>query len=104
MCCNFVCFRACDRVMDVMHAMRVMRVLLHMTALMLFHRKTDRRCENRNFKPVPKSAACKDYQEIKIQEHVHKLGMGSIPRSMLLILQDDLVDKVAHQSLRTYFF
>ena len=60
------------------------------------YRKSDRRCENRNFKPVPKSAACKDYQEIKIQEHVHKLGMGSIPRSMLLILQDDLVDKVNH--------
>jgi DNA replicative helicase MCM subunit Mcm2 (Cdc46/Mcm family) len=61
-------------------------------------RKSDKRCDNRNFKPVPKSAACKDYQEIKIQEHVHKLGMGSIPRAMLLILQDDLVDKVGHAS------
>ncbi|XP_058612803.1 DNA helicase MCM9 isoform X1 [Onychostoma macrolepis] len=37
-------------------------------------------------------AACKDYQEIKIQEQVQKLSVGSIPRSMLIILEDDLVD------------
>uniref|UniRef100_A0A8C2FFI7 DNA helicase MCM9 n=1 Tax=Cyprinus carpio TaxID=7962 RepID=A0A8C2FFI7_CYPCA len=36
--------------------------------------------------------ACKDYQEIKIQEQVQKLSVGSIPRSMLIILEDDLVD------------
>ncbi|XP_026857465.2 DNA helicase MCM9 [Electrophorus electricus] len=38
------------------------------------------------------SAACKDYQEIKIQEQVQRLSVGSIPRSMLVILEDDLVD------------
>ncbi|XP_026060609.1 DNA helicase MCM9 isoform X1 [Carassius auratus] len=37
-------------------------------------------------------AACKDYQEIKIQEQVQKLSVGSIPRSMLIVLEDDLVD------------
>ncbi|XP_017548008.1 DNA helicase MCM9 isoform X1 [Pygocentrus nattereri] len=37
-------------------------------------------------------AACKDYQEIKIQEQVQRLSVGSIPRSMLVILEDDLVD------------
>lgn len=37
-------------------------------------------------------ATCKDYQEIKIQEQVQKLSVGSIPRSMLIILEDDLVD------------
>uniref|UniRef100_A0A671MGL5 DNA helicase MCM9 n=1 Tax=Sinocyclocheilus anshuiensis TaxID=1608454 RepID=A0A671MGL5_9TELE len=37
--------------------------------------------------------ACKDYQEIKIQEQVQKLSVGSIPRSMLIILEDDLVDR-----------
>nr|XP_055042801.1 DNA helicase MCM9 [Misgurnus anguillicaudatus] len=37
-------------------------------------------------------AACKDYQEIKIQEQVQRLSVGSIPRSMLIILEDDLVD------------
>uniref|UniRef100_A0A8C1GBI6 DNA helicase MCM9 n=1 Tax=Cyprinus carpio TaxID=7962 RepID=A0A8C1GBI6_CYPCA len=36
--------------------------------------------------------ACKDYQEIKIQEQVQKLSVGSIPRSMLIILEDNLVD------------
>ena len=38
----------------------------------------------------PKS--CKDYQEIKIQEQVQKLAVGTIPRSMWVILEDDLVD------------
>ena len=35
---------------------------------------------------------CKDYQEIKIQEQVRKLSMGTIPRSITVILEDDLVD------------
>ncbi|XP_063969321.1 DNA helicase MCM9-like isoform X1 [Lytechinus pictus] len=39
---------------------------------------------------VPSS--CRDYQEIKIQEQVHKLTMGTIPRSMWVVLEDDLVD------------
>ncbi|XP_056873809.1 DNA helicase MCM9 isoform X2 [Takifugu flavidus] len=37
-------------------------------------------------------AACKDYQEIKIQEQVQRLSMGNIPRSMVVALEDDLVD------------
>ncbi|XP_055362212.1 DNA helicase MCM9 isoform X2 [Betta splendens] len=37
-------------------------------------------------------AACKDYQEIKIQEQVQRLSVGSIPRSMVVALEDDLVD------------
>lgn len=36
--------------------------------------------------------ACRDYQEIKIQEQVQKLSVGSIPRSLVVILEDDLVD------------
>ncbi|XP_057315035.1 DNA helicase MCM9-like [Hydractinia symbiolongicarpus] len=35
---------------------------------------------------------CKDYQEVKIQEQVQKLDVGNIPRSMWVILEDDLVD------------
>ena len=31
---------------------------------------------------------------MRIQEQVHRLKTGSIPRSITLILQDDLVDKV----------
>ncbi|XP_077443954.1 DNA helicase MCM9 isoform X1 [Stigmatopora argus] len=37
-------------------------------------------------------AACKDYQEIKVQEQVQRLSVGSIPRSMVVVLEDDLVD------------
>uniref|UniRef100_A0A3Q2XK49 DNA helicase MCM9 n=1 Tax=Hippocampus comes TaxID=109280 RepID=A0A3Q2XK49_HIPCM len=36
--------------------------------------------------------ACRDYQEIKIQEQVQRLSVGSIPRSMVVVLEDDLVD------------
>ncbi|XP_028364199.1 DNA helicase MCM9 isoform X1 [Phyllostomus discolor] len=35
---------------------------------------------------------CRDYQEIKIQEQVQRLSVGSIPRSMKVILENDLVD------------
>ena len=31
-------------------------------------------------------------QEIKIQEQVQKLAVGTIPRSMWVVLEDDLVD------------
>uniref|UniRef100_A0A672ZCG6 DNA helicase MCM9 n=1 Tax=Sphaeramia orbicularis TaxID=375764 RepID=A0A672ZCG6_9TELE len=37
-------------------------------------------------------AACRDYQEVKIQEQVQRLSVGSIPRSMVVVLEDDLVD------------
>ncbi|XP_074471548.1 DNA helicase MCM9 isoform X1 [Sebastes fasciatus] len=37
-------------------------------------------------------ASCRDYQEIKIQEQVQRLSVGSIPRSMVVVLEDDLVD------------
>ncbi|KAF2902861.1 hypothetical protein ILUMI_03319 [Ignelater luminosus] len=35
---------------------------------------------------------CKDYQEIKIQEQPSKLGVGTMPNSMWVTLEDDLVD------------
>ncbi|XP_001379759.3 DNA helicase MCM9 [Monodelphis domestica] len=38
------------------------------------------------------STHCRDYQEIKIQEQVQRLSVGSIPRSMKVVLEDDLVD------------
>ncbi|KAM9016691.1 DNA helicase MCM9 isoform 4-T6 [Ara ararauna] len=37
-------------------------------------------------------ACCRDYQEIKIQEQVQRLSVGSIPRCMVVALEDDLVD------------
>ncbi|KJE96086.1 mini-chromosome maintenance deficient 9 [Capsaspora owczarzaki ATCC 30864] len=38
------------------------------------------------------SQFCRDHQEIKIQEQVQRLAIGTIPRSMTCILENDLVD------------
>jgi DNA helicase MCM9 len=35
---------------------------------------------------------CKDYQEIRVQEQVSKLQIGNVPRSITVILEDDLID------------
>ncbi|GMF13269.1 unnamed protein product [Phytophthora lilii] len=40
------------------------------------------------------SSVVSDHQVIKIQEQASKLGVGSIPRSILVVLEDDLVDTV----------
>lgn len=37
--------------------------------------------------------ACRDYQEIKVQEDVSKLNMGHMPRAVTVVLEDDLVDQ-----------
>jgi DNA helicase MCM9 len=34
----------------------------------------------------------RDYQEVKVQEQVQKLEVGKIPRSMWVVLRDDIVD------------
>ncbi|KAG2298076.1 hypothetical protein Bca52824_034548 [Brassica carinata] len=51
-------------------------------------------CEGRNFDPVDDTVTRHDYQEIKIQENTQVLGVGVIPRSILVVLKDDLVDNV----------
>ncbi|KAK9130119.1 hypothetical protein Sjap_010606 [Stephania japonica] len=51
-------------------------------------------CEGTNFQFVEESIVCHDYQEIKIQESAQVLGVGSIPRSIPIVLMDDLVDLV----------
>ncbi|KAJ1332903.1 hypothetical protein BSLG_008530 [Batrachochytrium salamandrivorans] len=55
-------------------------------------------CAGTKFAEIPNDAThlstvCKDYQEIKVQEQVTKLAMGTIPRSIVVILEDDLVDE-----------
>ena len=50
-------------------------------------------CTGNKFEPVDGTEVCRDYQEVRIQEQVHRLTVGSIPRSITLILQDDLVDR-----------
>ncbi|KAK2562140.1 DNA helicase MCM9 [Acropora cervicornis] len=53
-------------------------------------------CKSNKFTCLSESASepksCRDYQEIKIQEQVQKLAVGTIPRSMWVILEEDLVD------------
>ncbi|GMP38943.1 hypothetical protein CsSME_00009991 [Camellia sinensis var. sinensis] len=51
-------------------------------------------CESISFQFVEGSTICHDYQEIKIQESTQVLGVGAIPRSIPVILMDDLVDIV----------
>ncbi|KAF6204872.1 hypothetical protein GE061_019036 [Apolygus lucorum] len=49
-------------------------------------------CKSANLVSVSSPDDFKDYQELKIQEQVGKLDMGSIPKSMLVTVEDDLVD------------
>lgn len=51
-------------------------------------------CESTNFQLLEDIMVCRDYQEIKIQESTQVLGIGAIPRSIPVILMDDLVDMV----------
>ncbi|KAK7302544.1 hypothetical protein RJT34_13436 [Clitoria ternatea] len=51
-------------------------------------------CGGTKFHYVENTIVCHDYQEIKIQESTQVLGVGAIPRSILVILKDDLVDVV----------
>ncbi|KAL0384438.1 UNVERIFIED_CONTAM: putative DNA helicase MCM9 [Sesamum radiatum] len=51
-------------------------------------------CESTRFQIVEDQKICHDYQEIKIQESTQLLGVGAIPRSIPVILKDDLVDIV----------
>jgi DNA helicase MCM9 len=49
-------------------------------------------CTSQAFTQI--GSECRDYQEIRIQEQVSKLTMGSMPRSMPVVLENDLVDAV----------
>lgn len=49
-------------------------------------------CKSSIFNYVEGSHVCRDYQELRVQEQVQKLTIGSIPRSMMVVVQDDLVD------------
>lgn len=58
------------------------------------HCPNPEKCNGTNFTPIEKvdHKNYKDFQEIKIQEQVSKLHVGSMPRSMWVTLEDDLVD------------
>ena len=50
------------------------------------------RCKSTKFAAEISNNVTTDYQEVKIQESVTRLGVGSIPRSLTLILEHDLVN------------
>lgn len=53
-----------------------------------------KKCHNKNFKPNGKVDAFNfiDYQEVKVQEHFGKSKIGTVPRTILVTLEGDLVD------------
>ncbi|KNC49580.1 DNA replication licensing factor MCM9 [Thecamonas trahens ATCC 50062] len=55
-------------------------------------RCTNTDCASTSFTLFSELGLCRDYQEIKLQEKMTSLAVGKIPRSLVVILQDDLVD------------
>jgi DNA helicase MCM9 len=51
------------------------------------------KCNSSNLREIEGSRVCADYQEIKVQDPIERLPLGSVPRSIVVILQADLVDK-----------
>lgn len=51
------------------------------------------KCNSVNLREIEGSRVCVDYQEIKVQDHVERLGLGSVPRSIVVLLKADLVDR-----------
>mmetsp|Transcript_14021 Transcript_14021/g.33912 ORF Transcript_14021/g.33912 Transcript_14021/m.33912 type:complete len:887 (+) Transcript_14021:80-2740(+) len=54
--------------------------------------ESGQRCKGTNFQHQKDESIHTDYQEIKIQEAASKIGIGHIPRSLMIKLQHDLVD------------
>jgi DNA helicase MCM9 len=54
--------------------------------------RREKECPSQSFRPVVGTEVFADYQEIRIQEKLQSLNAGSMPRTLLVILEDDLVD------------
>lgn len=52
-----------------------------------------KRCQGTNLQLEKNGSVHTDYQEVKIQEAASRIGIGSMPRSLLIKLQHDLVDR-----------
>lgn len=49
-------------------------------------------CKNTKYRLAPSVLIHTNYQEIKIQENAKALAVGNVPRSICVLLQDDLAD------------
>jgi DNA helicase MCM9 len=52
------------------------------------------KCQSANLREVEGSKVRVDYQEIRVQDQIERVTLGSVPRSMTAVLRADLVDKV----------
>jgi DNA helicase MCM9 len=52
-----------------------------------------KQCQSTNLRELEGYRVCVDYQELKIQDSFERVSLGSIPRSIVVILEADLVDK-----------
>ena len=50
------------------------------------------KCKSTNLIEIEGSSVCVDYQEIKIQDQMERMALGCSPRSMILVMEADLVD------------
>jgi DNA helicase MCM9 len=53
----------------------------------------NKKCSSTSIREVEGSRVCVDYQEIKVQDSFERVPLGAIPRSIIVILEGDLVDK-----------
>ncbi|KAK2945453.1 putative DNA helicase MCM9 [Blattamonas nauphoetae] len=49
-------------------------------------------CNSTRFQQVESETKFRNYQEIKIQEQIQRLGIGSVPRCFQVVLEDDLAE------------
>ncbi|CAD7698233.1 unnamed protein product, partial [Ostreobium quekettii] len=52
----------------------------------------DRPCGCSTFKHLEEVQVLTNYQEVRVQEKMHCLAMGTLPRSTIVVLRDDLAD------------
>ena len=53
----------------------------------------NKKCHSTNLRELEGYRVCVDYQELKIQDSFERVSLGSIPRSIAVILEANLVDK-----------
>ena len=52
-----------------------------------------KKCTSTDLREVEGSKYCVDYQEIKLQDQLERLPIGSVPKTTTIVLRADLVDK-----------
>jgi len=61
-------------------------------------------CKNTKYRLAPSVLIHTNYQEIKIQENAKALAVGTVPRSICVLLQDDLADMCQTGGVYSWMF